>query len=419
MAKTALVVGASVAGTRVATDLRRLGYPGTVVLVDAQSEFPYDRPPLSKAMLTGADDAPVILLTAEDAAKHGIDLLLGVGAEALDVAKSRVTLLDGKELHFDDLVIATGARARAAPWPSHRRVLELRTLADGRRLREALRSSRSVAIIGAGFIGAEVASAARSLGLDVAIIDPLPIPMARLFGDEVGALFSQLHVANGVTTHFGVGVASVDPHDSEATVILADHTVLTVDLVVVGIGVLPNDDWLLSSGLVLDNGVVCDSSCRAVGRTNIYAAGDVARWHHPRHGEPTRVEHWTNAVEQAQFVAKAISSPHDVSEFAPVEYVWSDQYDWKIQIAGSPQHGVDHVVLSDSDQHRVCALWSDSEGAVVGGLTVNWPKAAILTRRAVASGKLADDLHTSLRSQGRSPEREADLSRVGQARDTP
>jgi NADPH-dependent 2,4-dienoyl-CoA reductase/sulfur reductase-like enzyme len=398
---TTLIVGGSVAGTRVALDLRRLGYAGDVVLVDEQTEAPYDRPPLSKDLLTSANGLPHPLLTADQAREKAIGLRLGAPAVELDVARSQILLADGAKLGFDAVVIATGARTRPALWPSHDRVIELRTLADGLRLRQALRASRSVAVVGAGFIGAEVASAARTLGLDVVVVDPVPVPMGRLFGDKVGGRFAELHAANGVATRFGIGVTDIAGRPDAALVHLTDGSTLTVDLVVVGIGVLPNDEWLTSSGLAVDNGVLCDSRCRAGGRPDIYAAGDVARWFHPRHREHVRVEHWTNAVEQAQFVAKAIAAPSPEAEFAPVEYVWSDQYDWKIQIAGRPDRGIGECVIEDPGHKRFCAAYTDPSGTLVGVLAVNWPKAALLGRRAVANAEPMLDLSARVGALGK------------------
>ncbi|WP_020501413.1 NAD(P)/FAD-dependent oxidoreductase [Sciscionella marina] len=390
---TTLIVGGSVAGTRVALDLRQLGYAGDIVLVDEQAVAPYDRPPLSKDLLTSANELPQPLLPADRAREKAIELRLGAAAVELDLARPEICLEDGTRLGFDALVIATGARTRPMPWPSHERIVELRTLADGRRLRRALRTSRTVAVVGAGFIGAEVASAARTLGLDVVVIDPAPVPMGRLFGDEMGQRFTRLHAMNGVTTRFGRGITGIEDRADCAVVHLDDTSTLNVDLVVVGIGVVPNDEWLSSSGLAVENGVVCDSRCRARGHTNIYAAGDVARWFHRRHNETVRVEHWTNAVEQAQFVAKAIAQPWSVAEFAPVEYVWSNQYEWKIQVAGRPDRGASECVIEDSGHKRFCAAYTRPSGTLVGVLAVNWPKVALLARRAVADAEpMADFL---------------------------
>lgn len=380
---TALVVGGSVAGTRVALDLSRLGFSGDIIVADEQLEPPYDRPPLSKSMLTSADGMPSVLLSDEQATGLGINLRMGTRAVGLDTGRSAVLMADRSCLSYDHLVIATGARPRPLPWAGHDRLIELRTLADGRRLRRALHESQSIVVIGAGFIGAEVASAARCLGVQVTMIDPLPAPFSRLLGDEVASRFMRLHLGHGVQVRFGTGVEDIACTAERVVAQLNDGNTVTADAAVVGIGVQPNDDWLASSGISLDGGVLCDSQGRVVNHGEIYAAGDVARWFHPRHGEYTRVEHWTNAVEQAQFVARQIVSSAP-QEFAPVEYVWSDQYDWKIQIAGRPERGVVHEVIDMPDGQRFCALYStDSE--LAGVLTVNWPKAAVLARRALAA----------------------------------
>ncbi|HEX9526276.1 MAG TPA: FAD-dependent oxidoreductase, partial [Streptosporangiaceae bacterium] len=330
----------------------------------------------------------------------GIELVLGVPAAALDAGASRATLTDGRQIPYDELVIATGARPRPMPWDPHENLLELRTLSDARRLRTALRASRDVAVVGAGFIGAEVASAARSLGLGVTLIDSLPNPMSRLFGDQVGALFRDLHTSHQVRTHFGVGVTTIEPDGRGCRVTLSDGRMLSADLVVAGIGVLPDTAWLASSGLILDDGIVCDSQCRAVGHPRVHAAGDVARWHHPRHGELVRVEHWTNAADQARFVAQTIARPDASAEFSPVEYVWSDQYDWKIQITGCPWRGAGQATVTDPGQGRFCVLWAGAGQNLSGALAVNWPKASLLTRRAVAAGQPIGSVRAALLAAG-------------------
>jgi NADPH-dependent 2,4-dienoyl-CoA reductase/sulfur reductase-like enzyme len=257
---TALIIGGSVAGTRVALDLRRLGFAGQIVIADEQKELPYDRPPLSKGALTSSDGQPALLLSEEQAAALRIDLRLGTRAAGLDVAGKAVLADDGTRLGYDYLVVATGARPRPLPWPAHDRLLELRTLADGRRLRRALRSSATIAVVGAGFIGAEVASAARNLGTEVIMIDPLSAPMSRVLGDQVGSRFAALHAAHGVRTRFGTGVDEIACNADGVALRLTDGDTVTADAVVAGIGVLPADDWLASSGLPVDGGVVNCSS---------------------------------------------------------------------------------------------------------------------------------------------------------------
>src|ERR1700722_7860015 len=232
---TALIIGGSVAGTRVALDLRRLGFTGEITIADEQLEPPYDRPPLSKGALTSADGAPSVLLSTEQAAAQGICLRLGTKAARLDVAGKAVVADDGTRLGYDHLVVATGARPPPLPWPAHDRLLELRTLADGRRLRRALRTSGTVAVVGAGFIGAEVASAARGLGLEGVMIDPLPAPMSRLLGVEVGSRFGALHAAHGVKTRFGTGVEEIAGGADGVVLRLADGGRVTADIAVAGI----------------------------------------------------------------------------------------------------------------------------------------------------------------------------------------
>jgi phthalate 3,4-dioxygenase ferredoxin reductase component len=385
-----VVVGASIGGVRTAQALRRGGYAGEIVLVDADSEPPYDRPPLSKAMLLDEAEATPTLLTYEQAAASDIRLELGVAAQSLDVAAGTVDLADGRRLAFDDVVLATGSAARPSPWGRPEGLHVLRSLADARALRADLRRggrSGRMVVVGAGFIGAEVASAATALGLSVSVVDPLPVPMARVVGDEVGRVFERLHQRHGVSTYFGSGVEDVHRVPGGLTVTLTDGTRLDADTVVVGIGATPNQGWLESSGLLLDDGVVCDEFCRAVGQPRVHVVGDLARWHHPRHAEWVRVEHWTNAVELASCVAHNIDNPEALRACAPVEYVWSDQYDQKIQLAGRPWRGARWEMLGDPDvDQRFAVLWADEAGVLCGAMSVNWPKATVTSRRALAAG---------------------------------
>jgi NADPH-dependent 2,4-dienoyl-CoA reductase/sulfur reductase-like enzyme len=381
-----VVVGASIGGVRTAQALRRGGYAGEVVLVDAEAEPPYDRPPLSKAMLLGAMPPTPTLLTRDEAGASDIRLELGVAAQALDIAGGTVALADGRRLAFDDVVLATGSVARPSPWGRPQGLHVLRTLADARALRADLRRAGRLVVVGAGFIGAEVASAATALGLSVSVVDPLPVPMGRVVGDEVGRVFERLHRRHGVSTHFGRGVEDVRRESGGLSVTLTDGTRLDADLVVVGIGAVPNQGWLESSGLLLDDGVVCDEFCRAVGQPRVHVVGDLARWHHRRHGELVRVEHWTNAVEQASCVAHNIGNPEALRACAPVEYVWSDQYDWKIQLAGRPWRGMRWEMLGDPDvDQRFAVLWADEAGVLCGAMSVNWPKATVASRRALGA----------------------------------
>ncbi|MCF7552232.1 NAD(P)/FAD-dependent oxidoreductase [Pseudonocardia sp. WMMC193] len=379
-----VIVGASVGGVRTAQALRAAGYDGGIVLVGDEAEPPYDKPPLSKGLLAGkATVASVGLLTREAAAEANIELVLG--SPAAGVADGQVVLADGTKLPYDELVIATGARARPSLWGSPPGVHVVRTLEDAQRLGAALREGGRLVVIGAGFIGAEVAATALGMGLtEVTVVDPAPVPLSRVLSQEVAAGFGKLHAGRGVTTRFGVGVADIRKTGDGLEVVLDDGTALPASTVVVGIGAVPNDDWLAGSGIPTDDGVLCDSHCRSIGAPHVWAVGDVARWWHPGYERTVRLEHWTNAVEQAVCVAHNIVHPDDLRSHAPVEYVWSDQYDWKIQLVGRTG-GDTHVRVEGADPERFAVLYAEGDD-FVGALTVNWPKALIACRRALAGG---------------------------------
>lgn len=262
----------------------------------------------------------------------------------------------------------------------------LRSRQDASAIREDLSGGGRLVVVGGGFIGAEVAATAHRLGLAVTVVDPLPSPMSRSLGEAMGQLVSGLHHRKGVQTRFGVGVDGISGTRGGFAVALSDGSQLEADYVVVGIGAVPNDEWLRSSGLLVDDGLVCDQFCRAVGAENVFAAGDVARWWHPSHGRTVRVEHWTNAIDQAECVARNIMSPQDLTAYAPIEYVWSDQYDWKVQVAGDPRGGRLVSLLGDEavEKPKVCGLFAGADGRVVGAVAVNWPKALLECRRIIA-----------------------------------
>ncbi|MBA3799104.1 MAG: FAD-dependent oxidoreductase [Geodermatophilaceae bacterium] len=394
MPSVVVIVGASVGGVRTAQALRRESYQGRIVLVGAESDLPYDKPPLSKQYLGGQWTAERVALLTEDAAKDAeIELRLGVAAEHLDVAGKQVVLSDGERVDYDAVVLATGSHARPSPWPVESGVHVLRTIGDCKALADDLANEGPVVVVGGGFIGAEVAATPRSLGREVTIVDPLEVPVGRVVGNGIGALFTDLHHRNGVSTHFGTGVESVEGSAGDLTVRLTDGQTLEAATVVVGIGARPNDEWLASSGLLVDDGVVCDEYCRAVDAASVFAVGDIARWMHLGHGESCRVEHWTNAVDQASCVAHNIAHPGDLRPYRPVEYVWSDQYDWKIQIVGRPARATEHRLIGDlgrstgpdAGKPRAVAVYTDGSGRCTAAAIVNWPKALIATRKAIAA----------------------------------
>jgi NADPH-dependent 2,4-dienoyl-CoA reductase/sulfur reductase-like enzyme len=262
-------------------------------------------------------------------------------------------------------------------------VYVLRTLADARALRAALARAQRVLVIGAGFIGAEVAAMARGHGVEVTLVDPAPVPMGRVVGADLGVRFADLHRRHGVDTRFGTTVQALGPAGAGYRAELSDGTVVEVDEVVVGIGSEVNVGWLAGSGLVVGDGVRCDDRGEAVGAPGIHAVGDAACW------AGARVEHWTSAVEQAVCVARTIVDPDSPTGPAPVAYVWSDQYDWKIQLVGTRDVARDPVVVEESEPFRLLATWCDDDGRVTGGVTVNWPRESVRLRTALARGGAA------------------------------
>ncbi|MDH4169657.1 MAG: NAD(P)/FAD-dependent oxidoreductase, partial [Acidimicrobiia bacterium] len=307
MRESITIVGASLAGIRGAEALRRDGFDRPITLIGDERHEPYDRPPLSKQVLAGEKDpADIALLSPDRLEALDLDLRLGVRATRLDLAARRLHLDNGDEHGFDGLMVATGARPRTLPGTETMAgVFTLRTVDDALSLRAALdaRPAR-VAVVGAGFIGAEVAATARRRGLDVTMIDPLPTPMGRVLGDEIGGVCAAVHREQGVDLRLGVGVDALRGGAGVQAVELSDGQVVEADVVVVGIGVIPNTAWLEGSGLTLDDGVVCDETCLAA--PGVTAAGDVARWPNRRFGELMRVEHWDNAVEQGAVAARRL-----------------------------------------------------------------------------------------------------------------
>lgn len=334
--RTITVVGASLAGLQAARSLRTQGYDGRLVVLGDEPHRPYDRPPLSKEFLAGKTGPESLLLEDEDDGLE-VEWLLGAPAAALDTSAREVVLANGSRIRSDGVVIATGARARTLPGSGPRTgVHVLRTLDDAVGLRADLVPGSRLVVIGAGFIGGEVASTARALGCEVTVLEAMPTPLAGPLGAEMGAVVSGLHEQRGVRLLCGVGVDHLVGRERVEAVVLTDGTSVPADVVVVGIGASPNVEWLAGSGVLLGNGVECDHG----GRTNVpsvVAVGDCASWHDLRRGRAHRVEHWTGALERpATAVTSLLGGPAgDVApQPANVPYFWSDQYDVRIQFAG-------------------------------------------------------------------------------------
>jgi phthalate 3,4-dioxygenase ferredoxin reductase subunit len=398
-----VIVGASIGGVRTAQALRSSDYSGRIILISDEAVLPYDKPPLSKGLLVGSTRTEDIgLLSEQEADQLDVELRLAQHAVGLDVDTNELRLAAGERVGYRHLVVATGARARPAPWPPRDGLHVIRTLDDSLRLRADLQNGGRLVIIGGGVVGAEVAATARSMGVAVTIVDCARAPMERVLGLQIGELFTELHERNGVRALFGVAVADLTGQRGEFCVRLTDGRELEGDYVVVAIGAIPNDDWLTASGLHIDNGVVCDQYCRAVDVPNVWAVGDVARWHNPRYGRQTRIEHWTNAVEQAAVVAHNITHPDDLLAYAPVEYVWTDQYDWKVRVAGSvgASEGRDvEVIATDAPSSRFAGLYSH-RGEFTGLVAVNWPRALVVGRKALAEGAPYTEVKRTLQDLG-------------------
>ena len=385
------VVGASLAGLSTVRALRTEGYDGGIVVVGEERHTPYDRPPLSKDFLKGAIDAGALALgDADEYADLDVQWLLGERAVRLDPATRSVVLAGGRQLRSDGVVVATGASPRTLPGTDGLTgVHTLRTLDDAEALRaELLDGSPRVVVIGAGFIGAEVASTARLLGLDVTVVEALDIPLERQLGREMGLVCSSLHNDHGVRLLSGTGVAELVGTGRVTGVRLADGRLLPADVVVVGVGVRPNTDWLAGSGVRVDDGVVCDSGC-STDVPGVVAVGDVARCPNPFTGRHARIEHWSNATEQARTAARTLLTGVPAPAPLTAPYFWSDQYGVRIQVAGYVAPGAEpEVVEGDVDSRTFTAVYR-REGAPVAVLSLNQPKFFNRLRRTLVPAAAA------------------------------
>ncbi|MFJ9213079.1 NAD(P)/FAD-dependent oxidoreductase [Streptomyces sp. NPDC102264] len=377
--RTVLVVGASAAGLAAAEALRREGYDGTITLVGDEPRAPYDRPPLSKQILSARwepDRLP--LRSAADLDALGLDLRLGIAATGLELSGRTVHLADGTRLPYDGLIVATGVRPRRLPGEGAH---VLRTLDDALALRDRLGPGRRLVIVGAGFLGAEAAAVARGLGTEVTLLEPAPVPLAHAVGEEVGRVLSGAHLDHGVDLRTGVTVSEV----ADGGVRLDDGEVVEADEVLVAVGSLPNTEWLAGSGLTVRDGLVCDEYSAAA--PDVYGAGDVAHWHNPLFGVAMRVEHRTNAAEQGVAAARNLLRPEARKPFAPMPYFWSDQYDMKIQAFGHLR-GHDEVALveGDFDDRRFMVGYRTGD-RLAGVLAVGVPPRAIRPWRAAIASR--------------------------------
>jgi NADPH-dependent 2,4-dienoyl-CoA reductase/sulfur reductase-like enzyme len=385
-------VGGGLAAARTAEQLRKCGYADPVTIVSDEQHLPYDRPPLSKDVLhdSGRSIGDVTLKPAEFYADNDIAVRLGAAAQSVDTAAKTLNLTDGFVLDYDELVIATGLEPKRIPsFPDLAGIRVLRSFDEAMALREHAASARRAVVIGAGFIGCEVSASLRKLGVQVVLVEPQPAPLASVLGQQIGELVARLHRAEGVDVRTGVGVAEVLGEDSGNVtgVVLTDGSELDADLVVVGIGSRPATDWLVGSGVALDNGVICDE----VGRTSephVWALGDVASWRSVD-GHQVRVEHWSNVAEQARVMVPAMLG-QEVSALVVVPYFWSDQYDVKIQCLGEPEAN-DAVHVVEDDGRKFLAYY-ERDGVLAGVVGGGMPGKVMKARAKIAAGAPIGDV---------------------------
>lgn len=376
-----VVVGASLAGVNAVQALRDTGYDGDLVLVGAEREPPYDRPPLSKEALSeGPVGHDLALRAATFYGDTDVRLRLDRRAVRLDPKARCLRLDDGERLAYDGLLVATGSQPRRLP-DCPPGVHVLRTIADCAALRADLGPGRRLLIVGAGFIGLEVAATARGLGAEVTVLEVGDAPLGRALGGQAGRWLAARHAREGVEIRCGVGVEAVRGEPGAWKVRLTDGGVASADVVVLGLGVTAATGWLEGSGLAVGDGVLCDAYCRT-SAPGVTAAGDVARWYNPLFDEQMRIEHWTNAVEQGRTAALNLLNPEDPAPYAPVPYFWSDQFSAKIRFVGRAFAAEDVAVVRD-DGDKLVVLYG-RDGVLRGALTVNAPRAMASYRRLIA-----------------------------------
>ena len=397
------IVGANIAGASTAEALRRLDYDGRITLIGAETALPYERPPLSKEYLAGVfDEERLILRPRAFYEEQRIELRLGQRATALDAVTRTITLASGERRSFDRLVLATGCELAPLPVPGADLpgVHMLRTLADGQALLAALRAGVArggrVVVIGAGFIGSEVAATCRVAGMDVTLIEMLPTPMERAIGAEMGALLAAVHRVHGVDLRTGETVAAIEGNGRAEAVVTGSGARVPCDFVVVGAGVRPATRWLEGSGLALGDGVLVDATC-ATNAPGIFAVGDVANWlYQPNErvaAVRVRLEHWDNALRQGELVARNLLGER--VPYRHIPYFWSDQYDLKLQYVGSTQTW-DQIVVRGNPPNSFIAFYL-LDGRVRAAFASNHPRELVTLKKLVAAdplltpGELADE----------------------------
>jgi 3-phenylpropionate/trans-cinnamate dioxygenase ferredoxin reductase subunit len=393
--QTFVIVGASLAGAKAAQELRDRGFDGEVVLIGAEPERPYERPPLSKDYLRGESEREKAFVHAEDFyEQQQIELITGHEATRLDVRDGHVALDDGRTLRYDKLLITTGAAPRrlAVPGAELEGIQYLRTLADSEALSAAMAGAGKLAVVGAGWIGSEVAASARQKGLEVTLIDPLSLPNERIFGPEIGSFYRDVHGQHGVRLALGEGVEGFEGDRRVSGVRTSSGRTIECDLAVVGVGVIPRAELARDAGLEVDNGIVVDERLQS-SAPEVFAAGDVANAWHTMYGRRIRVEHWANALNQGPAAAQSMLG--ESVSYERIPYFFSDQYEVGMEYSGFATEWDEVVFRGDRAGGEFVAFWL-KDGRVLAGMNVNvWDvnqhvQALIRAGRPVDTAALAD-----------------------------
>ena len=388
--QTHIIVGASLAGAKAAATLREEGFEGRVVLVGAEDERPYERPPLSKDYLRGEVGREKVYVHDEGFySEHDIELRLGTTAVDLNTSSNELTLDDGDRLSYDRLLLATGSEPRRLSIPGGELdgVLYLRSVHDSDALRERLDRGGAVVVVGAGWIGAEVAASARQRGLEVTVIEPASVPLERVMGVDVGAIYRDIHTDHGVEMLMETGVAAFEGDEAVERVRTDDGRLLDCDFVVVGVGVQPRIQLAAQAGLEVDNGILADEHLQTSAR-GVFAAGDVANAQHPFYGERIRVEHWANALHQGPAAARNMLGRAEPYDRLP--YFFSDQYDIGMEYSGLARRWDRVVFRGDPASREFIAFWISDE-CVVAGMNVNVWDVNDPIRRLISERVTVDD----------------------------
>jgi 3-phenylpropionate/trans-cinnamate dioxygenase ferredoxin reductase subunit len=387
MAGRVVIVGAGQAGYQVAASLRGKKFDGEIVILGDEPVLPYQRPPLSKGYVKGETKEDALLLRPESFySTNTITVRLNCQVTAIDRASREVVLASGDRLAYDSLVLATGGRVRKLPVPGAELagVAYVRTLADAVALKPQIEAADNVVVIGGGFIGLECAAVARTLGCEVVVLEAMDRLMARVVSPVLSDYYRDLHRSRGVDVRLGASVTEIMGAGGRVTgVRCGDGAAVLADLVVIGIGIIANDDLAKAAGLACDRGIVVDALLRT-SDPDIYAIGDCATFPHPMAGGPLRLESVQNAIDQGKTVADAIMG--DAKPYAAVPWFWSDQYEVKLQIVGMTQHYDDTVTLGDVAGGRFSVLYF-RKGTLTGIDSVNMPSDHVAGRKLFGAGK--------------------------------